>query len=179
MKKLIAILILFISFISIAQDKLDTNTGLSWADSLWGVSDTLFVVDSVFRTTDTVVVRDTVVGHNTSYLNLNKNFDWMNITAIDTGATYDDSCVVEYGVYIVEPNSSSPSSITITDTIWQRVQFMRDSSWTNTNLIVDDASVKSYQVFVGDYDLIRVRMTNVQAVNNRIFKFYATLSRKR
>lgn len=178
MKKLIAILIL-LSVVSIAQDKLDTNTGLSWADSLWGVNDTLFVVDSIFRATDTVVVNDTVVGHNTSFLNINKNYDWMNITAIDTGTTYDDSCVVEYGLYIVEPNTDVPSNVAIIDTIWQRVQFMRDSSWTNTNLIVDDNSVKSYQVFVGDYDLIRVRMTNVEAVNNRIFKFYATLSRKR
>ena len=57
---------------------------------------------------------------------------------------------------------------------------MRDSSWTNVNgtFPVDDNSVHSYKVFVGDYDLIRVYMTNVEAVISRVARFWAVLSKK-
>lgn len=153
MKKLILSLLLLVG-ISTAQIKLEKGGNLFWADSL-----------SSTRTT--------------SELEVNGQFDYMNITAIDTGTTYTDSCVVEYAVYRLNQSSTVPPKVAVYDTIWQKVQFMRDSSWTNTNLIPDNASVKSYQVFIGDYDLIRVRMTNVQVVSNRVFKFYAILSRKR
>jgi len=178
MKKVLIIIALLTISIS-AQIKLEKGGLLFWADSLWGVNDTLIVTDSVFRTADTVVTVDSLTNHYTSHIELNGQFDWMNITAIDTGTTYDDSCLVEYGVLKIWKDASTPNTVVRYDTLWQRVQFMRDSSWTNVNLIVDDNSVKSYRVFVGDYDLIRVRMTNVEAVNNRLFRFYATLSGKK
>ena len=174
--------LIFIAMLTIsisAQIKLEKGGVLFWADSLWGANDTLIVTDSIFRTADTVVVVDSIAGHTSSVLELNGQFDWMNITAIDTGTTYDDSCVVQYGILKIWKDASTPYAVVRYDTLWQRVQFMRDSSWTNTNFIVDGNSTKSYRVFVGDYDLIRVYMSNVQAVNNRLFRFYATLSRKK
>ena len=163
MKKLLAILILSISLIGIgnAQDTFQINTSLFWADSLW---------DGIHI--DTVGVDDTTAANTTSELRLNYQYDWMNIVAVDTGVTYDDSVLVEYAVYPLASNA-------VSDTIWTIVQFMRDSSWTNVNMMLNDNAITSYKVFVGDYDLIRVRIVNVNAVENRIFKFYATLSRKR
>ena len=163
MKKLLSIIILSISLIGIgnAQDTFQINTSLFWADSLW---------DGILI--DTVGVDDTTTANLTSELRLNGQYDWMNIVAVDTGATYDDSVLVEYAVYPLASNA-------VSDTVWTVVQFMRDSSWTNVNMMLNDDAITSYKVFVGDYDFIRVRMVNVDAVQDRVFKFYAILSRKR
>jgi len=157
MKQLLTALI-FILFIGVnfAQTKAIT-TGTYWADSLY--QDYPAVTDS----TDSLAV-----------LRLNFLYDWMNITVVDTGTTYDDSCMVEYGVYAL-------TGQIVTDTIWQPVQFMRDSSWTNINggrFLVDDASTHSYKINIGDYDIIRVRMLNAEIVAGRVWWFYATLSKK-
>ena len=152
-----------------AQIKQDANGGYYWSDSLWNA---IYV--------DTVGVDDTTAASTTSELSLNFQYDWMHITAIDTGATYDDSVVVEYGtkIYIPDTNRIGNANI-VSDTLWQKVNFMRDSSWTNVNIMVNDNAYTTYAVYVGNYDLIRVRMVNATAVENRIWKFYAILSRKR
>jgi len=161
--KLLLILIALFAINIYSQETVTANSTLSWTDSLWtGVW------------IDTVGVDDTTAAQATSELRLNGQYDWMTITAVDTGTTYDDSCSIEAGIYVV-------ANYAITDTVWQKVQFMRDSSWTNTNgsFLVDDNSVKSYTVFVGNYDLIRVKMNNVELIDNRVFWFYALLSRKK
>ena len=178
MKKLLALLILFTIGINAQNEDLSliyTNNGLFWSDSLWNgnyaTTDTLFSYQE-----DTTYTVDTLAARTTAYLDLNFSYDWMNITAIDTGTVYTDSCKIEYGVITVGKSGSNVIEI---DTVWQPVQFMRDSSWTNTNLIPDNSSVKSYKVYVGDYELIRARMLNATVLNQRIWKFYASLSRKK
>jgi len=176
MKKLILFLMI-LSGISLAQTNFfDRGSGFWMVDSLWNskyIPDTVFAISG----SDTLgSLIDTLSAQTTVEIPLNYNYDWLSITAIDTGTTYTDSCIVEYGV----PSFSRiAGKLTPTDTIWQRVQFMRDSSWTNTNLIPDNASVRSYQIYVGDYEVIRVRMTNAVLVNNRIWKFYAQASKKK
>lgn len=139
--------------------------GLFWSDSLWNGKYVL-PVDSQFYAADTIVVLDTLTAQASATLNVNFDYDWLTITAQDSGTTYDDSCIVEFKT----PNGT-----------WQPVQFMRDSSWTNTNgrFIVDDASVKSYKIFIGDYEVIRVRMLNAELVENRVWRFWAQASHKR
>lgn len=149
----------------IQSQPVDRGQGLSWVDSLWnGVY--VLPVDSQFRSADTLVVLDTLTAQASATLNLNFDYDWMNITVQDSGDTYDDSCIVEY------KNAGSD---------WQPVQFMRDSSWTNVNgrFLIDDSSVKSYSIFVGLYEQIRVRMLNATLVDNRVFRFWAQASRKK
>jgi hypothetical protein len=135
------------------------NFGAMWSDSLYQDYPNIHTVDST---------------HSTRTFKLSFLYDFMNLTVQDTGTTYDDSCIVEYPVYKIRNRA-------ITDTIYQPVQFMRDSSWTNINggrLLVDDNSVHSYQIFVGDYDHIQVRMLNTQIKAGRVWRFWATLSTK-
>ena len=179
MKALTVILFLILAGIGFAQDSSYqtrnalikyTGTGALWSDSLYNV---LYVTTDTTYVGITVSEIDTLWEKPTSMFATNFLYDWMVITVQDTGTTYDDSLDLEYAVYTLNGGI-------ITDTVWQKVQFMRDSSWTNVNgtFIVDDASVKSYTVFIGSYDLIRVSMTNVEAVTNRIARFWATLSKK-
>lgn len=162
MKRLFLILMLFSGLCS-AQNFFERGQGMWISDSLWN--------DIYVSGTDTTAAQSSVE------ISLNFDYDWAVITAIDSGTTYTDSCIVEYGSPTFARNSSG--KIVPTDTTWQTVQFMRDSSWTNTNLIPDNASVKSYRMFVGDYEVIRMRMTNAVAVENRIWKFQLQASRKR
>jgi len=177
MKQLLTALI-FILFIGVnfAQDSsyqtrddlnvFNLTTGTYWSDSLY---------NALYVTTDTTASDiDTLWEKTSSEFFTNLLYDWMNITIQDTGATYDDTLVVQYGIPRVKNN-------VVIDTIWQPVQFMRDSSWTNINggrFLVDDASVHSYNVWIGNYSLIRILMTNVEVRNNRVARFWAILSKK-
>lgn len=184
MKRLFAILILSISLIGIgnAQNSWDKSTALWVSDSLWNdiyVPDTLFAISG----TDTLgTLIDTSVAQTSVEIPLDYQYEWLNLTCIDSGATYDDSIMVEYPIYKFAKSSTNPRQpLAVTDTVWQPVQFIRDSSWTNISgaLLVDDNSTKSYQIFVANYPSIRVRMINATLVENRIFWFMAQANRKR
>lgn len=181
MKNILALLLLFTIGISAQtyQTRADlnvklTNQGAFWGDSLhcaiYVTTDTLYTDDgdSVVSEIDTLNIKSTSE-FKTAFL-----YDWMTITAEDTGTTYDDSLKLEYAVYTIEDDA-------VVDTVWQKVQFMRDSSWTNVNgsFLVDDNSVKSYEVFIGSYDLIRVALINVDNPANCVTRFWAVLSKKR
>jgi len=159
---LIAILLLTSSLF--AQKYYDVGSGFFINDSLY--QDYASVTDS----TDSIDV-----------INLGFGFEWLTITAIDTGATYTDSIVVEYSMPGFAQSLTSRNltyNQVDSTTIWQKVQFMRDSSWTNTNLIPDNNSTKSYQVFVGSYNKIRLRMTNEAIVEGRVWRYRVSAVKK-
>ena len=160
MKKLILFLLLSIPLF--AQTK-EVNGGLYWADSLY--IDYTGVADS----SDTISVLDMGFG-----------YDWLTITAIDTGSVLTDSIVVEEGTLIYSADTLNPGTAwQISDTLWSPVNFMRDSTWTNANVIASAGGNITYQVYVANYELIRVRMTNVEGVGDRVWRFYAVLNRKK
>lgn len=146
---------------------------------------TLFFTSVIFgqiddRSVAFVINGSVSVSSPTYEIPLNWDYEWLTLTVQDTGTTYDDSLIVEYGTPLIALDVTRPyTTYKDTGTIWQRPQFMRDSSWTNTNLVVDDNSVHSYQIYVGSYSVIRIRMTNVQVVANRKAFFKGTASRKK
>jgi len=146
-------------------------------------SNGFFVADSLYQDYPDLTAESPIDSTNQSdIIVLNFYYDWLNITAIDTGTVYDDSCVVEYPLYDYERDITKPRlTYKVTDTTWQKVQFMRDSSWTNVNgsFIVDDNSTKSYTIFVGDYESIRIRMTNEEIVAGRVWKYKLSASMKK
>lgn len=136
-----------------------------------------FINDSLYQ--DYTGVTDSM--DTIDEIDLGFGYDFVTITAIDTGTTYTDSVIVEYALPGFDKGvSTSGLNFKQVDstTIWQRVQFMRDSSWTNTNLIPDNASVKSYQIYVGSYDKIRIRMINAAVVAGRVFYYRVSASKK-
>lgn len=154
-----------ILLIGIAQaQKYPLNNGYYWADSLY--QDYPSVTDS------TVTER---------ILDLNFNFDWANITLSDTGASYDDTVYIDKGFKVLIPDTNQVGNKSmISDTLWYAIQFIRDSTWTNaTQPFVDDALIRTFTAFVGDAELLRIRLANVTIVAGRVFKFYAILSRKK
>jgi len=177
MRKLLVALILLVG-ISHAQNSWDKSTALWVSDSLWNgiyVPDTVFAISG----TDTLgSMIDTSLAQTVVEIPLDYQYEWLNLTCIDSGTTYDDSIMVEYPIYKF---SKASGKLAVTDTVWQPVQFIRDSSWTNISgaLLVDDNSIKSYQIFVANYPSIRVRMVNATLVDNRIFWLMAQANRKR
>lgn len=181
MRKLLVALILLVG-ISHAQNSWDKSTALWVSDSLWNgiyVPDTVFAISG----TDTLgSMIDTSVAQTSVEIPLDYQYEWLNLTCIDSGATYDDSIMVEYPIYKFAKSITNPRQpLAVTDTIWHPVHFIRDSSWTNISgaLLVDDNSTKSFQIFVANYPSIRVRMLNATLVDNRIFWFMAQANRKR
>lgn len=178
MKQLLIALLL--TGLSIAQE-FNRGSGIWLSDSLWNdiyVRDTVVTISTA--TEDTTYWIDTIAAQTYVEIPLSYDYDWATITAIDSGDTYTDSCIVEFGAFKYELDETKRVKTFIPiDTVWQRVHFMRDSSWTNTNLIPDNSSTKSYTLFVGNYEVIRVRMTNTEAVENRIWRFLFQASRKK
>ena len=180
MRKLFAVLLFTIALVGIGNAQNSMNIGSTFVvyDSLWNdiyVPDTVFAISG----TDTLgSMIDTSEAQTVVIIPLGGEYDWLTLTAIDTGTTYDDSIMVEYSNYKVALTSGKMAVI---DTVWQPVQFIRDSSWTNISgaLLVDDNSTKSFQIFVGDYESIRVRMINATAVENRVWRFIAQANRKK
>lgn len=169
------LLTLFLCIPLLGQDlpiTMDKGEGFFWSDSLWGVNDTLITIDSTFGA-DTVVVIDSIVGHNSSKIALGQVYEWMTITVIDTGDTYTDSARVLYPTYKMVKGADYPSSTT-----WIPVPYIRDSSWTNTQPIPNNGSVKTYQVYVANCDSIQIVLDNVESVTNRVWWFQAVFSRK-
>jgi hypothetical protein len=162
MKKVMLFAILLIGITQAQQYPL--NNGYYWADSLY--QDYTGVTDS------TVTER---------ILDLGFNYDWANITLSDTGTTYDDTLYIDKGfkVLVADTNLAGYKPM-VSDTLWYAIQFIRDSTWTNaTQPFVDDNSIRTFTAFVGDAELLRIRLANVTIVAGRVFKFYAILSRKK
>lgn len=160
MKRLLIAIALLTGLVN-AQNYLDKGNAFILYDSLW----------------NDIYVPDTVAAQTFVEIPLNYQYEWLNLTAIDSGTTYDDSIMVEYPIYKVRLTSGK---MAVRDTVWQPVQFIRDSSWTNISggLLVDDNSTKSYQIFVANYPSIRIRMINATLVENRVFWFIAQANRK-
>jgi len=162
MKKLTFALLLLAS--TIFAQKYELNGGYYWADSLY--QDYPSVTDS------TVTER---------ILEPAFNYEWVNITLSDTGTTYDDTIYVDKGFKVLVPDTNVIGNVAMeSDTLWYPLQFLRDSTWTNvTQPLVDDNSIRTFTGFIGDAELLRIRLANVTIVAGRVFKFYAILSRKR
>ena len=159
MKKLILFLLLSIPILGqSAFEQYSVNGGFGLNDSLhtvWidtlaagaGDDDTL-AVSSLWK-----------------YIPLNYAYEWGTIAIEDTGTTYDDSLVVEQGIVIYTGSSSHPVK---SDTTWHQIS-LRDSLWgLIASPSVDDASIHAYTIYCPLMDVIRIRETNVQAVNNRV-----------
>lgn len=129
-----------------------TGNGFYAADSLW--QDYTGVTDST---------------HQADTIKLNYQYEWFNITAIDTGTSVTDSIVVEY--YTPDFTLAAGGVYTESAGSWNVIPFMRDSTWTNLNLIVSAGAYLSYKMHVADYNLIRIRMTNTQVVAGRVWKY--------
>jgi hypothetical protein len=167
MKRLIIFVLLTIPLFG--QIKTEVPNGYFWSDSLWNG---IWV--------DTVGVDDTTAAHASAILDVGFNYDWMTITCIDTGETFDDSVRVYIGTIIYTPASGGTSQKPAkSDTLWNVASFLRDSTWTNLNTLVDDASQHTYTVFVGDARLVKVSLDNLTLTKDRVFWFYATLSKKK
>jgi len=155
----------------------DKGTGILWTDSLWnGVY--VLPVDSQFYATDTIVVLDTLTAHTSVMIPLDFEYDFGNITCIDTSTTID-TVRLEYAVFDYGLKSGTTRRFEATDTTWQLLPYVRDSSWANTGLTPDGESIHSYSFWVGDQSLIRVYMANAVIVNNGVFKFKLQISKKK
>ena len=164
---------------SVSSQPVDWGQGIFWVDSLWNG---VYVLpnDSVFTATDTTVVLDTLSAQTTVELTLNFEYDWLTVTIIDTGTTYTDSCVAEFAAYeFGKKNVRGFVQDTIKSTHWNAVNFLRDSTWTNGNFAPNNNLEQTYTAFVGGVAKIRFRMTNAEAVENRIWKFIIQASRKK
>ena len=191
MKKLIILLALIIVPLISAHDTtgvthapiqsqpVDYGQGLFWVDSLWnGVY--VMPVDSQFRATDTVIVLDTISVQTSVEITLNFEYDFLTVTVIDTGDTYTDSCVAEFASYEFSKNvTGGYPSYDISTTHWNAINFLKDSTWTSGNLVPNTSSTQTYTAFVGNLATIRFRMTNEEAVLNRVWKFIVQASRKK
>lgn len=119
---------------------------------------------------------DTTTAKSNVYIPLDFEYEWLVLTAIDTGATYDDSIKV-WGTYY----EVSPNQLSVEDTIPTTMLYMRDSTWTQltTSLLpVDDASVHTYTIWAGALGGVIIEMANVQAVNNRAWFYKLQAIRK-
>ena len=142
-------LILSVSIVK-AQQTFDIGSATLWSDTLISLSDTI------------------------DYIPLNYAYEWLNITAIDTGSVQTDTIVVEYPTHnYTRKTSSGRSRWEISDTTWTAVHFMRDSTWTNVNIIAAAASVTSYKIHVADYKEVRIRMANTVTVASKNWWFKA------
>lgn len=163
MKQLIIFLLLSISLFG--QIKKEIPNGYFWADSLY--QDYLGVSSA-----DSTKV--------TSILDIGMNYDWMTITCIDTGAYIDDSVTVDLGVITYTPASGGTAqNAVVYDTLWNALPYLRDSTWTNVTILVDDNAQKTYTGYVGNARLVRVNLINTVTTVSNVFRFYATFSRKK
>jgi hypothetical protein len=168
MKKLIFLILIFASSIFAQYGEL--TGGLSfpkasvWDDSLYTAwIDTLAAGD---EDDDTLTARETV------YIPLNFEYEWVTLTAIDTGATYDDSVKIWGTYYEVTPNQ-----LEVEDTSETSMPYLRDSTWTQltTSLLpVDDSSIHTYTIWAGALGGIILELSNVEVVYSRTWFYKLT-----
>lgn len=171
MKKLIVLFLLCVGVIS-AQIKQEVNGGLYLADSLYQTY------------IDTVGTDDTTAAHTSTTISLNFMYDWLNIVAVDTGATFDDTIAVEYGTKIYVPSTNKIGDrLMVSDTIWATATFIKDSTWSAVSYLTNDDAQTPYTIWVSDYDLLRLRYANSIANGGTdtscVWKFYGILNRKK
>ena len=119
-----------------------------WDDSLYAIT-----IDTSAAPDDTLSTQTTV------YIPLDFEYEWITLTAIDTGTTYDDSIKVWGTYYEIKPNQLS-----VEDTSQTSIPFFRDSTWTQltTSLLpVDDSSVHTYTIWAGALGGIILEFSNV------------------
>ncbi len=97
----------------------------------------------------------------------------MSITTIDTGSVFTDSVVVEFPAFNYTLKTGTTRRWEISDTTWTNVQDMINASGTQVDTLVNNNGNTSYRVFVGDYEGVRIRWTNVEAVPSRAFWYKA------
>jgi hypothetical protein len=160
-------------------------TSSLFAQKYYEVGSGFFINDSLYQDYPDLTAESPIDSTNTyDIINLGFGFEWLTITAIDTGTTYTDSIVVEYSMPGFAQSLTSRNltyNQVDSTTIWQPVQFMRDSSWTaivGGAIPIDNNSIHSYRVFVGSYDKIRVRMTNAALVAGRVWKYRISAVKK-
>ena len=139
-----------------------------WDDSLY----TTWIDTLAAGSTDD----DTTVAKTTVYIPLDFEYEWLVLTAIDTGATYDDSVKI-WGTYY----ELKPTQLEVSDTSQTSVIYLRDSTWTQLTaalLPVDDASIHTYTVWAGALGGIILELSNVEAVNNRVWYFKLQATKK-
>jgi hypothetical protein len=136
--------------------------------------------DTSFTATDTTVILDTISVNVDVEITLNFEYDFLTITVIDTGTTYTDSCIAEFASYEFGRRvTRGVPEDTIKATYWNSINFLKDSTWTSGNLVPNNDLRQTYTAFVGDLAKIRLRMTNAEAVENRVWKFIIQASRKK
>jgi len=171
MKQLIIFLILCIPLFG--QIKKEIPNGYFWSDSLYQTH------------IDTIGTDDTTAASLTSSIALGFNYDWFNLVAIDTGATFKDTIAVESGTIIYEPASGGTYQNAVpSDTIWTSVTFVRDSTWTNTNgILTNDNAQSPFTIWVSDVNLLRLRYANSNdgtgTDTSCVWKFYGTFNKKK
>ncbi len=141
-------------------------TFLVQAQTVYDIGGAILVSDTL-KTTDSV-----------SYVPLNWNYDWGNITYIDTGSVFTDSVVVEYPTFNYTLKSGTTRRWKISDTTWSAVQFLKDSTWADKTVLGNNGGNASYRLFVGDYKEIRIRWINVEAVPSRAGWYKAQFTEK-
>lgn len=163
----------------IQSQPVDYGQGIFWIDSLWNG---VYVMpnDTSFTATDTTVILDTLSANVDVEITLNFEYDFLTLTVIDTGTTYTDSCIAEFAAYeFNKVVTGNRPKYTIKETYWNSINFLKDSTWTSGNLVPNNDLRQTYTAFVGNLAKIRLRMTNLEAVNNRVWKFIIQASRKK
>lgn len=148
----------------------DSNSGLWFNDSLWNAiyvpaEDTIITAGG-----DTTIVIDTFATRSSGYITLNFQYEWVYLVVQDTGTTYDDSLLVKQGTIKYANKIKS-------DTTWQNIP-VKDSTWTEVNIIVDDNSIHGYLVYTPAMDLMKFELINAEAVENRVVRIWGSAKKK-
>jgi len=172
MKKLILILVVLVAGLTLGQIEMNADGGFYWADSLYQTY------------IDTAGVDDTTAASLTSSIDLSFNYEELHIVGIDTGATFTDSILVEYGTVRPAADVTTPGvKWSASDTIWNSVHYMRDSTGTNKVWMNGAAAHIPRMVDVSGYEMIRVRFANditkLGTDTSVVWKFYGVFSRKK
>ena len=154
----ILILMLLLTLPVMAQNVFNLGTGILVSDTLKQTSPS---------SADTI-----------DYVVLDYEYEWMNITVIDTGATFTDSLVVEYPSHNYTLKSGTTRRWQISDTTWNAVHLLLDSTGTNKNTMIKANGTASYRIDVRSYREVRIRMINVEVVANRSVWYKAQFSKK-
>ena len=96
---------------------------------------------------DTSATPDDTLSAVVSKYFVNKGvYEWMYITMTDTGSTFTDTISIRGKA----PYTSK----------WNDVEFIRDSTWTNTQPVPDNASIHSYSVWIKNLYGVGIFLTN-------------------
>ena len=170
MKKYLIGILFLATFLLNAQITVTENQGFYWSDSLWND----IYVDTSATPDDTIAV------NTTSEYDVNFMYEWITITINDTGSTITDSLYLEGANYVLAADTNSRNVKYMKgDAVWLKIPFLRDSTWTNVDVMAKANRYHSYTAHIGGFESIRVRLGNVTATENRISKFMAVLSRKK